>query len=588
MRINVYIDSAFGSQGLVSTGFHAQAPIILQGAPTLDKHASTKNYVDNKSMGLSASNLTGSTPVSFTSLMGISGDIAFNDSYGTVGFTNNAVSPGWYTRVQVNLKGIVTGVNPLNYTDIPDLDWSKITLNKPTTVAGYGITDALGAGGGVINYNIKLDHNPVTANEIATKQYAQTLIGAGGSGMSAGDILDTYVNTTPFGFLRCNGASISKSMYNDLFNVIGYKYTQMTPVGAGIPWNQQYNINTGDFAFSGSWMLGVGLPVQLGAFSLVVTKDRVYTLGGFSSSVATDKIYTAPLNNDGTVGTWAESGTIPAALYDTASVVTKNKVYLIGGRNASGNPVNTTYSAPVNPDGTLGSWTSEANFGIAKAGSVAFISNKKIYLVGGSNSTTYSASINEDGDLSSGWTASGVAPATLEYPCLAITKDLVYLIGGKVGSGSVDTIYVAPIDSNGALGTFTTHKLKLPSAMFKSQAIVTRNQITVIGGTSNGTQGSTTITTFTLNLDGTIKELGTSPGNLPNFNFDFRCMITDVKFYTIGGNGNSNTYMISALGGTNNYLQYYDDDSNVLDLNYFNVPDLIEDPLSNRHFYIKY
>ncbi|WP_413291459.1 tail fiber domain-containing protein [Bdellovibrio sp. HCB337] len=56
---------------------------------------------------------------------------------------NNSVTAGTYTKLTVNSLGLVTGGASLSSTDIPSLDWSKITTGTPTTVAGYGITDAL-------------------------------------------------------------------------------------------------------------------------------------------------------------------------------------------------------------------------------------------------------------------------------------------------------------------------------------------------------------------------------------------------------------------------------------------------------------
>ncbi|MDT4857911.1 hypothetical protein FQZ97_923560 [compost metagenome] len=41
----------------------------------------------------------------------------------------------------MNAKGLVTGGGALLAADIPILDWSKIGGGKPTTLAGYGITD---------------------------------------------------------------------------------------------------------------------------------------------------------------------------------------------------------------------------------------------------------------------------------------------------------------------------------------------------------------------------------------------------------------------------------------------------------------
>ena len=49
---------------------------------------------------------------------------------------------GTYTKVTVDAYGRVTGHASLVATDIPNLPWSKITSGKPTTLSGYGITDA--------------------------------------------------------------------------------------------------------------------------------------------------------------------------------------------------------------------------------------------------------------------------------------------------------------------------------------------------------------------------------------------------------------------------------------------------------------
>lgn len=59
---------------------------------------------------------------------------------------NSGVAAGSYPKVQVNAKGLVVAGQQLLASDIPALDWSKINSGKPTTLAGYGITDALRTG----------------------------------------------------------------------------------------------------------------------------------------------------------------------------------------------------------------------------------------------------------------------------------------------------------------------------------------------------------------------------------------------------------------------------------------------------------
>lgn len=55
---------------------------------------------------------------------------------------SDIVATGTYTKVTVDTYGRVTAGATLAAADIPSLNWSKITSGKPTTVAGYGITDA--------------------------------------------------------------------------------------------------------------------------------------------------------------------------------------------------------------------------------------------------------------------------------------------------------------------------------------------------------------------------------------------------------------------------------------------------------------
>jgi phage-related tail fiber protein len=60
----------------------------------------------------------------------------------TYSHPTSGVVAGTYTKVTVNVDGHVTVGASLVATDIPGLDWSKITSGKPTTLSGYGITDA--------------------------------------------------------------------------------------------------------------------------------------------------------------------------------------------------------------------------------------------------------------------------------------------------------------------------------------------------------------------------------------------------------------------------------------------------------------
>jgi hypothetical protein len=72
---------------------------------------------------------------------GLSGGGALTSDV-TLSLGTSGVVAGTYTKVMVDAYGRVTSGTNLSSTDIPNLDWSKINTGKPTTLAGYGITDA--------------------------------------------------------------------------------------------------------------------------------------------------------------------------------------------------------------------------------------------------------------------------------------------------------------------------------------------------------------------------------------------------------------------------------------------------------------
>ncbi|WP_256657001.1 hypothetical protein [Pseudomonas sp. BGI-2] len=79
-----------------------------------------------------------------------SGNASFDgsaDANIAITLADSGVTAGVYQKVTVNVKGLVIDGGALSSSDIPDLDWSKIKTGKPTTLGGYGITDALGISG---------------------------------------------------------------------------------------------------------------------------------------------------------------------------------------------------------------------------------------------------------------------------------------------------------------------------------------------------------------------------------------------------------------------------------------------------------
>jgi hypothetical protein len=130
--------------------------------------------------------------------------------------------------------------------------------------------------------------------------------------------------------------------------------------------------------------------------SLVDTGSHyIYVIGGQIDSTATPggtaDVYMASVDsNSGAVGTWTKlSSSLPEPLVGPAAALFNGYVYVIGGLHPDGTPSADVYSAPVNEDGTLGTWTKSANpypMGVSFATAFGFAG--RLYVLGGDTASS--------------------------------------------------------------------------------------------------------------------------------------------------------------------------------------------------------
>jgi N-acetylneuraminic acid mutarotase len=219
-------------------------------------------------------------------------------------------------------------------------------------------------------------------------------------------------------------------------------------------------------------------------------------IGGSAGAGGISNIYSAPINADGTLGTWSFVGNLPLGLHNSQVIVTINRVYIIGGFTNSSTGVYGSYTAPINADGTLGAWTSGPSAPIPTYYGKAVVTKNRVYILGGGGNTQMlTAPINSDGTLGSFYT-SGFTP-TREGGEYIVTRNRIYVFGGYGGSETFTTgSHSAPINADGTIGTWVVNtgfgdNGLLDIAPANRAAIITNGKVYLLGG-NNGvtTEGS--------------------------------------------------------------------------------------------------
>jgi N-acetylneuraminic acid mutarotase len=232
------------------------------------------------------------------------------------------------------------------------------------------------------------------------------------------------------------------------------------------------------------------LPVATDQATSVVYNGYLYEIGGYNGTSVVNTVYYAPLNADGTVGTWATTTSLPLARDQATSVVYNGYVYEIGGYNGT-SVVNTVYYAPLNADGTVGTWAATNSLPVATDQATSGAYNGYIYEVGGfdgtSNlSTIYYAPINAVGTIDIWNTTTSLSVAT-DQASLITFNGYLFEFGGFTTAAIPDVNYVG-LNSIPRIGIYSSlvdisgYSNSDPNPLkFESQGTNTGNQNGFVG-----------------------------------------------------------------------------------------------------------
>ncbi len=292
----------------------------------------------------------------------------------------------------------------------------------------------------------------------------------------------------------------------------------------------------------GAWVSANSLSIPRTYHGFTIYNGYAYALGGSTSgwSVENSTEY-APINSDGSLGSWTTTSSLPAVRVSGSAVAYNGYMYLLGGQDNS-SVSNTVMYAPIKANGSLGSWSTTTSFTTNRENTNAFAYNGRVYIMGGYNgsSTYYSdvqyAMINADGTIGS-WSTTTSFTTARSGAFGGVYGGYAYIAGGtaaahSTGTALSDTQY-AQINANGTLGTWRTSST-LSSKRFSGGGTFYKGRFYAVGGTDAGS-GSRTIQYATIDAAGVSTPFTTSGNTFTNTRRGSQTVVYNNYIYVMGG-----------------------------------------------------
>lgn len=296
--------------------------------------------------------------------------------------------------------GINTAVGSIYYTtsfSSGNPTWSGSTATKGIGDTGSGAQARTQFGAAVWNDRIYVVGGYNASSTVQSTVYVSPSLSAGG------DISSNWTSSTAFNVARAGGSVVAYA--NNLYLMGGYdgtnylNDTQFAPLGYKVGTiTQSGNTVTsasGSPTFTSSMIGSTLFYATDGSTATITAVPTSTTLTvNVSKTVASATSYTI---QDGSVGSWLYSTSLPGAVRDGEAFASNGYMYLIGGRSAATTCVPNTLVAPIsanttilsgnNPTG-IGEWyeTNQKYTGDRYGASAVYIKGRAYVMGGGCSS----------------------------------------------------------------------------------------------------------------------------------------------------------------------------------------------------------
>lgn len=219
------------------------------------------------------------------------------------------------------------------------------------------------------------------------------------------------------------------------------------PVGAVLPWQP----NPPE----------LGLPEARTDAALVAAGLETLVVGGTAEAgadgapVAT--VYATVIHPDGNIDGWREAAPLPAARRGATAVFIAGTAYVIGGRDADGNPTTTVFAGtPEAESGRVEAWEESADLALPepRSDATAVVSGEGIFLVGGRGpdgpvASVWRAPVNAATGALQPWEPNAGLPAARSDAAVTLIGSSLFVWGGEGADGPITEVLRGDIAAEG-------------------------------------------------------------------------------------------------------------------------------------------
>jgi N-acetylneuraminic acid mutarotase len=438
------------------------------------------NAVQQLTVGTTAGNIT-AAPTGYASGTAVrfAGGFAHNGYIyamgGSLSSSTNATNNMYWAALDptTGAPGAFSNTNIGNFTTPYGFALAR-SMPAVTTAEGYvyafgGCTSSMTAGSFTACTTF-----PTTTN--ATEVYQHN---NGGTGQTS-----AFSSMQAIPTAQAEHASLA---YNGKLYVIGGCTAYTSGVCSAYSTEVKSNAINPDGTLNASWTTLNALPSGRSAEQAVAYNGYMYVIGGRSAgSAATGTVWYAPINSDGTLGSWVDSSSnyLPsgAERRSFGAAISNGYIYVGGGQDASNAYLSNVYYAQLSSTGSVGSWATTVAFTTARASLGMTAYNGVLYVVGGTNGTAQNdiqyAKLNTDGTVPS-WSYTTDIDRGLSYGQVAAANGYMYFIGTD---GASTEVKYADINANGTLGTLHYSSNVMAGGHIRGAAAYSDGSFYVTGG----------------------------------------------------------------------------------------------------------